>query len=216
MQEGIVTSSNSLDFTSEDMTRMHENNASIKEMEAAGIVWVTHLFDVPFLALKSVTDIVDGERATQDEFLENLHKAAEALEVRRNILFLLFHLGMGGIWHRVFSTISLLFLFLALKSVTDIEDGKRATQDEFLENLHKAAEALEVRQNCFPCPAGSLFSDPFSGWGRVVICTLCEALNCFSPSLSLKSMTDIVEEDKRATQDEFLGNLHKKQQRHWR
>lgn len=81
-----MTSSNSLDFTSEDMARMHENDASIKEMEAAGIVWVTHLFDLPFLALKSVTDIVEGERVTQDEFLENLHKAADALELRRQSL----------------------------------------------------------------------------------------------------------------------------------
>ena len=51
-------------------------------MEASGIVWVTHLYDVPFLALKSVTDIVDGERPPQEEFLENLHKAVGALQVR--------------------------------------------------------------------------------------------------------------------------------------
>eukprot|EP00884_Botryococcus_braunii_P016712 jgi/Botrbrau1/3724/Bobra.0363s0009.1 len=80
LKDGVVTSSNSLDWTSEDMQRMSENNAAVKEMEAAGIVWVTHLFDLPFLALKSITDIVDGHRATQDEFLENLHKASEALE----------------------------------------------------------------------------------------------------------------------------------------
>ena len=33
------------------------------------------------LALKSVTDIVDGDRPAQEEFLENLHRAAQALQV---------------------------------------------------------------------------------------------------------------------------------------
>lgn len=80
-----MTSSNSLDWTSEDMKEMSQNQAAVKEMEAAGIVWVTHLFDVPFLALKAITDIVDGERATQEEFLENLHAASEALQVGRQM-----------------------------------------------------------------------------------------------------------------------------------
>ena len=32
------------------------------------------------LCIKSVTDIVDGDRPTQDEFLENLGTAAQALK----------------------------------------------------------------------------------------------------------------------------------------
>ena len=53
----------------------------MKEMEAAGISWVAHLHNVPFIALKSITDIVDGDRPAQEEFLENLHSAAKALQV---------------------------------------------------------------------------------------------------------------------------------------
>eukprot|EP01036_Dinobryon_divergens_P032370 gene32371-41942_t len=35
---------------------------------------------VPFLALKIVTDIVDGDRPSHEEFLENLHHAAVSLQ----------------------------------------------------------------------------------------------------------------------------------------
>jgi 5'-methylthioadenosine nucleosidase len=60
---------------------MHANEAAVKEMEAAGISWVAHLHGTPFLAVKSITDIVDGDRPPQEEFLENLHAAAQALQV---------------------------------------------------------------------------------------------------------------------------------------
>jgi nucleoside phosphorylase len=33
----------------------------VKEMEAAAIAWSAHLFGTPMFALKSITDIVDGE-----------------------------------------------------------------------------------------------------------------------------------------------------------
>lgn len=82
LQEGIVSSGNSLDYSKEDWDQLHAIGAAVKEMEAAGISWVAHLHNVPFLALKSITDIVDGDRPAQEEFLENLHAAAKALQVR--------------------------------------------------------------------------------------------------------------------------------------
>lgn len=39
------------------------------------------MFKTPLLAVKAVTDIVDGERPTGEEFLENLHKTVETLTV---------------------------------------------------------------------------------------------------------------------------------------
>lgn len=48
------------------------NDASVKEMEAAGIAHVAAMFGVPFIAVKAITDIVDGDKPTQDEFMENL------------------------------------------------------------------------------------------------------------------------------------------------
>lgn len=75
-----MSSGNSLDYSKEDWDQLHANEAAVKEMEAAGISWVAHLHGVPFLAIKSITDIVDGDRPPQEEFLENLHAAAQALQ----------------------------------------------------------------------------------------------------------------------------------------
>lgn len=81
LQGGVVSSSNNLGTNEADSKQMEANDASVKEMEAAGIAWSAHMFGTPFFALKSITDIVDGDRPPQEEFLENLQKAAIALKV---------------------------------------------------------------------------------------------------------------------------------------
>ncbi|EFN52874.1 hypothetical protein CHLNCDRAFT_26505, partial [Chlorella variabilis] len=80
LKSGVVTSGNSLDYTAEDMARMVQHEAAVKEMEAAAVAWSADLFGCPVFCIKSVTDIVDGERPAHEEFLENLHKAADALQ----------------------------------------------------------------------------------------------------------------------------------------
>ena len=77
---GIVSSGNSLNCTDLDRAALDSAGAHVKEMECAAIAYVAHLFKTPFLAVKAITDIVDGDRATADEFLQNLQKAAEALQ----------------------------------------------------------------------------------------------------------------------------------------
>lgn len=77
---GVVSSGNSLDYTDKCMEIMGQHQAAVKEMEAAAIAWVCELFGTPLLCIKSITDIVDGGRPSQDEFLENLHTAAAALQ----------------------------------------------------------------------------------------------------------------------------------------
>ena len=62
---------------------MVENNAHIKDMEGASIAWVVEHCcrnQTPFFALKVITDIVDGGRPTHEEFLANLHSAANSLQ----------------------------------------------------------------------------------------------------------------------------------------
>jgi 5'-methylthioadenosine nucleosidase len=56
-------------------------DASVKDMEAAAVAWVSDLTNTPMFALKVVTDIVDGDRVSQEEFLENLHSAANSLQL---------------------------------------------------------------------------------------------------------------------------------------
>ena len=46
----------------------------------AAIGWSCSLFKTPYFGVKVVTDIVDGDRPTQDEFLENLSAAAKKLQ----------------------------------------------------------------------------------------------------------------------------------------
>jgi 5'-methylthioadenosine nucleosidase len=107
---GIVSTGNSLDCTDTDDKLMGEHgtsvrcekprrittlqaylldpppptpypaDATVKDMEAAAIAWTAELSGTPFMALKVVTDIVDGGRPTQDEFFENLATAAASLQ----------------------------------------------------------------------------------------------------------------------------------------
>lgn len=76
----LWSTGNSLDYTVQDMEIMTHHKASVKEMEAAAIAWVASLFNKPMFCIKAVTDIVDGDKPTQEEFLENLHTAAAALQ----------------------------------------------------------------------------------------------------------------------------------------
>ena len=89
MQAGVVSSSNNLGYSEQDWKQIEENDASVKEMEAAAVAWAAHFFGTPLLALKSITDIVDGDRPPQEEFLENLQLAAQALKVLIPLCFVL-------------------------------------------------------------------------------------------------------------------------------
>lgn len=77
---GVCTTGNSLDWVEKDDDLMKENDASVKDMEAAAIAWTCAMSEIPYLGVKVVTDIVDGGIATQEEFMANLASAAESLQ----------------------------------------------------------------------------------------------------------------------------------------
>jgi 5'-methylthioadenosine nucleosidase len=79
-KEGVVTTGNSLDAHDVDRKIMTENEASVKDMEAAAIAWVCEQSNTPFFAMKVVTDIVDGGVATHEEFMANFEKAGQSLQ----------------------------------------------------------------------------------------------------------------------------------------
>mmetsp|Transcript_16131 Transcript_16131/g.31524 ORF Transcript_16131/g.31524 Transcript_16131/m.31524 type:complete len:301 (+) Transcript_16131:121-1023(+) len=83
---GVISTSDSLGYTIEDLEVMLAEGASVKEMEAASIAWVCQQLLVPFVAVKSITDIVDGERSTQEEFWSNLDLASSALQSKLTLL----------------------------------------------------------------------------------------------------------------------------------
>ena len=88
---GVVSSGNSLDLPPSDLAVMDRVQAKVKDMEAAAVAWVCERFDTPVSALKAVTDLVDGDRTTSEEFLDNLHHASDQL--CRALLQVLKHLG---------------------------------------------------------------------------------------------------------------------------
>jgi 5'-methylthioadenosine nucleosidase len=80
LKVGVVSTSDSLDCTAQDLELMRSEGAAVKEMEAAAVAWVCQTLGIPFLALKAITDIVDGEAATRTQFESNLHTASAALQ----------------------------------------------------------------------------------------------------------------------------------------
>ena len=79
LKVGIVSTGDSLDCTPEDLRRLTELEASVKEMEAAGIAWVCEHHGLPLVLVKSITDIVDHPASTQSQFLENYGLAVRRL-----------------------------------------------------------------------------------------------------------------------------------------
>lgn len=77
---GVCTSGNSLDSTETDDKHMKDNDASVKDMEAAAIAWVCKMNNLPYLGVKVITDLVDGEVENAEAFLENLASAAKSLQ----------------------------------------------------------------------------------------------------------------------------------------
>lgn len=76
---GLVSSGNSLNCSEQEREALDACGAHVKEMECAAIAIVAAFFKTPFFAVKAITDIVDGDRVSADEFGENLAAAAAAL-----------------------------------------------------------------------------------------------------------------------------------------
>jgi len=77
---GNITSGNSLDMPEHDQKTITAWGGEIKEMEAASIAWISGLYQKKMFAVKSVTDLMDAGKPTEEEFLENLHMASDKLK----------------------------------------------------------------------------------------------------------------------------------------
>lgn len=77
---GVVTTGDSLDESPTDRDRILANRGVAKEMEGAAVAWVAHLHDVPVGGVKTVTDLVDSEVDTPEQFTANLATASTALQ----------------------------------------------------------------------------------------------------------------------------------------
>ncbi|XP_010943418.1 5'-methylthioadenosine/S-adenosylhomocysteine nucleosidase 2 isoform X1 [Elaeis guineensis] len=77
---GKLSTGDSLDMSPQDEAAILANDATIKDMEGAAVSYVAGLLSVPAIFVKAVTDIVDGEKPTPEEFLQNLIAVTAALD----------------------------------------------------------------------------------------------------------------------------------------
>jgi nucleoside phosphorylase len=76
---GTVSTGNALDAPVEDIEAMAASHARAKDMEAAAVGWVCERMNVPFTALKAITDLVDHHEETAEQFDRNLAVAIDRL-----------------------------------------------------------------------------------------------------------------------------------------
>lgn len=74
LKQGVISSGGSMLASAQEEAQMEQNMASVKEMEAAGIAEVAQLKNVPFVALKIITDLVDTNECAQNQFTNNFDK----------------------------------------------------------------------------------------------------------------------------------------------
>lgn len=79
LETGTVSTGNALDAPAEDLAAMASSGARAKEMEAAAVGWVCERMEVPFTALKAITDLVDHHEETAEQFDRNLALAIDRL-----------------------------------------------------------------------------------------------------------------------------------------
>jgi len=79
LKSGVISTGSSLEKSEKDVLVIDEHDAVAKEMEAAGIAWVAMLFNVPMMALKSITNLIDQDNKSEAEFVRNLETASKSL-----------------------------------------------------------------------------------------------------------------------------------------
>ncbi|XP_044956981.1 5'-methylthioadenosine/S-adenosylhomocysteine nucleosidase-like [Hordeum vulgare subsp. vulgare] len=80
LKVGKLSTGDSLDMSPHDESAILSNEATVKDMEGAAVAYVADLFSTPAIFVKAVTDIVDGEKPTAEEFLQNLISVTMALD----------------------------------------------------------------------------------------------------------------------------------------
>ncbi|EOA17803.1 hypothetical protein CARUB_v10006197mg [Capsella rubella] len=80
LKVGRLSTGDSMDMSPHDEESITANDATVKDMEGAAVAYVADIFKVPTILIKGVTDIVDGNRPTSEEFLENLAAVTSKLD----------------------------------------------------------------------------------------------------------------------------------------
>ena len=73
---GLVSTGSSLDATADELALFARSDALAKEMELAALAVVCRMHDMPLIAVKGITDLVDHHEPTHEAFLRNLDRTA--------------------------------------------------------------------------------------------------------------------------------------------
>lgn len=76
---GVVSSGDSIPIQASDQQKMLMLNTDAKDMEAAAIAEVATLYQIPMFALKAITDFVDVNDSTEEQFNANYFAASQQL-----------------------------------------------------------------------------------------------------------------------------------------
>lgn len=80
LKKGILSTGSSLDTLPIDMEHMQTSGAVVKDMEGAAIAEVAELLSIPYVGIKTVTDLIDKhDQTTEEQFLRNFSIATENL-----------------------------------------------------------------------------------------------------------------------------------------
>ncbi|XP_042507066.1 5'-methylthioadenosine/S-adenosylhomocysteine nucleosidase-like [Macadamia integrifolia] len=80
MKTGKLSTGDSLDMSPQDEALIIANDATVKDMEGAAVAYAADLFSVPAIFVKAVTDLVDGDKPTAEEFLQNMVAVTATLD----------------------------------------------------------------------------------------------------------------------------------------
>ena len=77
---GVFSASDSLTCSEREMKFFNKNEVVVKDMESAAIAYVCERSSTKYVGVKSITDIVDGDIPTAEEFSTNLKSASNSLQ----------------------------------------------------------------------------------------------------------------------------------------
>jgi nucleoside phosphorylase len=79
LASGVISSGSSLEKLPRDVDVIQSTGAVAKDMESAAIAWVAMLHEVPCMAIKSVTNLVDEDNQSEAEFVSHFDTAVQSL-----------------------------------------------------------------------------------------------------------------------------------------
>ncbi len=76
---GLASTGSSLDATTDELAQFAAHQTLAKDMELAALAVVCRAHDLPLIALKGITDLVDHHEPTHEAFLRNLKHTSDRL-----------------------------------------------------------------------------------------------------------------------------------------